>query len=140
MNSLAELFGSNQAIVVCAGLTPETRRTVTAELLAMLPDQGVSINVARGDIGEEAALFAELGKGRLRAGLDVIAPPDRLPADHPLRHCRNVLFAAHNCVHNRWNPPAIPSNEVHCLEEISRHLAGKAPLSQITVEKLQRMT
>lgn len=139
-NSLYDLFSSSQAIVVCAGLTAETRRSVTAELLAMLPDQGIFINVARGDIIEEAALFAELAKGRLRAGLDVIAPPDRLPADHPLRQCSKVLFTAHNCAHNRWNPPAIPPNEVRCLEEISRHLAGKAPLSQITVEKLQRMT
>lgn len=50
LDSLDELFQRSKAIVIHAGLSPETWHTVTAERLAMLPDHAILINTARGGI------------------------------------------------------------------------------------------
>src|SRR5579872_4862246 len=50
LSSLEELFRRADAIVIHAGLTPKTRGIVTAALLELLPDGGIIINTARGDI------------------------------------------------------------------------------------------
>ncbi|MBT3275276.1 MAG: hypothetical protein HN368_19130, partial [Spirochaetales bacterium] len=71
VHTLRELFEKSEIVIICAGLTVETRGSVTAELLAMLPRHGVVINTARGAIIDQDALFSELESGRLRAGLDV---------------------------------------------------------------------
>ena len=63
--TLEELFDTSEAIVIHAGLTPETRRSVTADLLRRLPRHGVLINTARGAIVDQDALFAELASGQI---------------------------------------------------------------------------
>ena len=130
--SLDELFSRSQAIVILAGLTDETRHSVTAGLLARLPRHGVVINVARGGIVDQAALFAELRSGRLRAGLDVLEP-DILPADHEARQWENCILTAHG-IHRAWpsdgQPAAKPSPMYKamyrvCLDNLKRFQAGQ---------------
>jgi phosphoglycerate dehydrogenase-like enzyme len=99
--SLRELFTTSQAIVIHAGLTDETRHSVTRALLALLPDQGIVINTARGAIIDQEALFDELRAGRLRAGLDVLWP-DELPADHEARQWENLIWTCHECAGKPW--------------------------------------
>lgn len=72
VESLRALFEQSEAVTIWAGLSEKTRGTVTAELLALLPDHGIVVNAARGEIVDQEALFAELKSGRLRAGLDVL--------------------------------------------------------------------
>ncbi|MCC5843538.1 MAG: hypothetical protein JJU05_04730 [Verrucomicrobia bacterium] len=92
--SLEALFDGIQAVVVHAALTPETEKSITAELLAKLPDHGIVVNTARGAIIDQDALFAELKAGRLRAGLDVLSP-DHLPEDHEARTWDNLIYGGH---------------------------------------------
>jgi D-3-phosphoglycerate dehydrogenase len=70
--SLGELFGTCQAISIHCGLNDATQGSVNAEVLALLPQGGVVVNTARGDIIVEADLGAEVAAGRLLAGIDVI--------------------------------------------------------------------
>jgi phosphoglycerate dehydrogenase-like enzyme len=101
VTSLDELFASSQAIVIHAGLTDQTRESVSSELLAKLPDQGIVINTARGAIIDQDALFNELRAGRLRAGLDVLWPDD-LPADHEARQWQNLIWTCHEFGGRPW--------------------------------------
>lgn len=94
VDSLEELFDGIEALVIHAGLTPETEKSVTGDLLAELPDHGVIVNTARGAIIDQEALFAELKAGRLRAGLDVLDPDD-LPPDHEARSWENLIWGCH---------------------------------------------
>ncbi len=65
-----------------------------AELAAMKPTAFI-VNVARGNIIEEAALIAALRGGRLAgAGLDV-AETEPLPPDNPLWDMPNVIMSPH---------------------------------------------
>jgi len=127
VGSLSELFETSEAVALHAGLSDETRGTVTAELLAMLPDDGVIVNTARGAILDQDALFAELASGRLWAGLDVL-DPDGLAADHPARRWPNLILTGH-CISNgrpiRADGGRLGCKHEVCLDNLRRHLAGE---------------
>lgn len=94
VDSLEGLFEDIHCLGIHAAWTPETEKSITAALLARLPDQGVVINTARGAIIDQDALFAELKSGRLRAGLDVLHP-DHLPENHEARQWENLIWTGH---------------------------------------------
>ena len=90
------LFERADDLSVHAPLTPETRHAIGAEAFALLPDDGVVVNTARGGIVDEAALVAALEASELGgAGVDVYEtePPT---ADDPLRSCPGVVRTQHN--------------------------------------------
>jgi len=144
VDSLRELFSGRQVISICAGLSEETRGSVSAELLAMLPDHGVIINTARGEIIDQEALFSELESGRLRAGLDVVVPDGVLPEDHPVRKWKNCIISCHD-INRGW-----PSNGeaptkigyVHqvCLDNLKAYAAGEPIRFQMDLERFRRST
>lgn len=101
VDSLESLFSSSQAIIIHAGLTAETEKSVTKDLLAMLPDDGIIINTARGAIIDQDALFAELKSGRLRAAVDVLWPDD-LPPEHEAREWENFIWTCHQFDGVHW--------------------------------------
>ena len=117
VSSLDALFGASEAVSIHAGLTDATRNTVTADLLALLPDHGIVINTARGDIVDQAALFRELECGRLRAGLDVLAEPEHLPADHPARQWPNLIWTCHD-IEREWPTNGQAHQKLHAMHEI----------------------
>jgi phosphoglycerate dehydrogenase-like enzyme len=129
VSSLEALFDASEAIVIHAGLNPETHRSVTADLLRRLPLHGVVINTARGGIVDQEALFAELASGRLRAGLDVL-DPDALPEGHPARSWENCILTCHR-VGQGWPAEGKPATSLPrsaipiCLDNLRRHAAGQ---------------
>jgi phosphoglycerate dehydrogenase-like enzyme len=79
---LDALLAEADFVCVTCALTPETRHLIDARALARMPRSAYLINVARGPIVDEAALYAALAGGRLAgAALDVFevepVPPDR---------------------------------------------------------------
>lgn len=140
VGSLTQLAAESDALVVHAGLTEETRGTVNAEVLARLPDYGIVINTARGDIIEQDALFAELQSGRLRAGLDVVAGSDTLGQDHPARGWPNVLLTAHDLCFATWNRPPLARYESVCLDNLRRFREGRPLLFRFDRDRYLRST
>ena len=66
------LFKVADVLSINCASTPETRGLVNADRLALLPDDAVLVNTARGDIVDDEALIAGLKTGRpAAAGLDV---------------------------------------------------------------------
>jgi phosphoglycerate dehydrogenase-like enzyme len=130
VGTLAALFGVSETIAIHAALTEETRGSVTGELLARLPDGGVLVNTARGAIVDQRALFAELARGRLRAGLDVIdgEPLDRT---HPARRWENLVLGCHQiaCLRPPVGHQVIPLGPMHriCLDNLRRFAGGHRP-------------
>jgi phosphoglycerate dehydrogenase-like enzyme len=138
--SLEALFRGSEAIAVHAGLTPATRGSVTRRLLSLLPDHAVFINTARGELVDQEALFDELRRGRLRAGLDVLEG-DALPADHPVRRWPNVIITSHQIGRGDWPGedlrPEKRLSSLHAiaLDNLRRFLAGAPPLHVMTPER-----
>ncbi len=142
VEALEELFEKSQTVVLHAGLSEETKKSVTAELLAKLPDNGIIVNTARGAIIDQDALFAELKKGRLRAGLDVLADGDWLEPGHPAKKWENAIFTTHKIARNNFikNENKLNRNEEIVLENIERFSKGEDLLYLFDEERFQRST
>src|SRR5258705_3300447 len=89
---LDRLLPRSDFVVVCCQWTPETTRLFNKERFALMKQGSVFVNVARGEIVDEAALADALDQGHLRgAALDVYVgefehlPPQRLWADKRVR-------------------------------------------------------
>lgn len=81
MATLTDLAGWADILVVATPATPETHHLVGAETFAAMQPHGVFVNIARGDIVDEAALIAALRSGRIgAAGLDVYEHEPEVPA------------------------------------------------------------
>ncbi|WP_174274428.1 2-hydroxyacid dehydrogenase [Sphingomonas bacterium] len=92
--SLAALLAASDIFSIHCPLTPETDGLIDAGALALLGAHGHLINIARGEIVDEAALADALDGGVIAgAGLDVF---DREPAiDARLLHRDDVLLLPH---------------------------------------------
>ncbi|MBI2217330.1 MAG: D-2-hydroxyacid dehydrogenase [Candidatus Rokubacteria bacterium] len=118
------LLAASDVVVMCAPLTPETRRMIgEAELRAMKPS-AYFINVGRGATVDEIALARALAAQRIAgAAVDVFAeePP---PAGHPLYALDDVIVSPHVS-------GFVPSYDDRCTElfaeNLRRYLDG-APL------------
>ena len=92
---LDELLEQSDFVVVLAPLTEETRGMLGAEQFAKMKETAVFINVARGEIIDEAALYEALKEQRIwAAGLDVFAK-EPVAMDHPLLTLPNVTTLPH---------------------------------------------
>lgn len=122
VQTLDELFEKSEIIVIWSGLSAETKGSVNAARLARLPDQGIIINAARGEIIDQDALCVELEKGRLRAGLDVLENDKYILEDHPLHRLPNVILTTHNINAAFWpkRPPHLNYGDKVALENIRR--------------------
>ena len=89
----------------------------------------VLINVARGEIADEAALVEALESGGIRgAGLDVFAE-EPLPADHPFLQMPNVVATPHTA--GQTYGTSRRRGEA-CAENVERNAQGLEPLYRIT--------
>lgn len=94
ITELPALLPGADVVALCTPLTDSTRGLLDAQTLALLPDDALVVNVARGPVVDTDALVAECASGRLRAALDV-TDPEPLPADHPLWSTPGVLISPH---------------------------------------------
>jgi phosphoglycerate dehydrogenase-like enzyme len=102
--ALHRLLPRVTALVVCLPLTPTTTGLIGADELALLSPNAVLVNVGRGPIVDEAALYHALRDGTIHAaGLDVWYnyPSDEdarshtPPSDYPFHELDNVVMSPH---------------------------------------------
>lgn len=94
--SLDELFRTSDIITCHTPLTPETRRLVSRERIALMKPTAILVNTSRGPVVDEAALIEALQQGRIAgAGLDVF---EKEPVDpnNPLLKLKNVVVTPHS--------------------------------------------
>jgi phosphoglycerate dehydrogenase-like enzyme len=93
--ALDELMRESDFIVVACLLNDETRGLVGRRELALAKPTAYFINVARGPIVDESALYEALAARRIAgAGLDVFEE-EPTPADNPILQLDNVIVAPH---------------------------------------------
>ncbi len=102
--ALHHLLPQAEALLICLPHTPETDGLIGARELALLPRSAVLVNVGRGPIVDEAALYQALKEGALHAaGLDVWYnyPRDEQnrshtpPSAYPFHELDNVVMSPH---------------------------------------------
>lgn len=92
---LDDLMATSDILVLTLPLTDETRGLIGPGRLALLPDNALLVNVARGGIAPDNAVLDALESGKLAgAALDVF-DQEPLPPEHPLRTREDVLLSPH---------------------------------------------
>ncbi len=120
-DKVEDLLAVSQFLSINAPSTPETRKFLNAERIALLPDGAVVVNTARGDLIDDAALIAALKSGKLAAaGLDVF---DGEPNINPgYRGLENTFLMPHlgSATHETRDAMGYC-----CLDNLDAYFAGK---------------
>ena len=83
-------------LMLACPLTPETRKLITAQRLSLLPKGAHLINIARGEVIDEAAMIEALKSGHLAGAYLDVFEQEPLAAASPLWDMPNVLVTPHN--------------------------------------------
>ncbi len=113
---LDELLGWSDFLIVACDLNEETRGLIDAGRLARMKPDGVLINVGRGKVVDEAALYRALAGRRIGgAVIDVWwqynepGKPEVSPSAFPFHELDNVILTPHECaatdavMERRWD-------------------------------------
>jgi len=115
-------------IVLAAPSTAGTRHLLGQQEFALMRKDAILINVARGDLIDEAAMVEALVQGRIAAaGLDVFAT-EPLPPESPLWTLKNVIISPHVA-------GCSPRYDDYVMEifteNLSRYLQGQPLLNEV---------
>lgn len=93
--TLDELLAESDFVVVACRLTDETRRMVGRREIALMRQDAYLINIARGEIVDQAALIDALEDSLIAgAGLDVFEI-EPIPHDDPVWNALNLMITPH---------------------------------------------
>lgn len=95
IEQLHELLKECDVVVIAVPLTPQTRNLFNADAFNAMKESAFLVNIARGDVCDEGALFHALQSKRIAgAALDVFKQ-EPLPADSPFWQLPNVIISPH---------------------------------------------
>lgn len=119
---LPELIARADHLVLAAPSTPETTGIINGDTLSHARPGLHLINLARGNLIDDAALLAALDNGQVaRATLDV-THPEPLPAGHPFYTHPRVLLSPHT---NTLTPNTIAATADQVADNLMRFLRGE---------------
>ena len=104
-------------LMLACPLTVETRKLITAQRLALLPEGAHILNIARGEVIDEAAMIAALARGHLAGAYLDVFEQEPLPVTSPLWDLPNVLVTPHNSTNSRGNERRVFDCFVQILEQ-----------------------
>jgi D-3-phosphoglycerate dehydrogenase / 2-oxoglutarate reductase len=123
--SLEALLQESDFVVPIIPLNNGTRNMIGAPQLALMKPGSYLINLSRGGIVDETALYDCLQEGRIAgAAVDVYASEPPSPS-HPLRLLDNVIMTTHMAGHSRDMSEAFAPS---AAESVERVLQGLPPL------------
>lgn len=136
--ALDSLLSQAHALIICTPLTQETRGMIGAKQLALMPPGGLLVNVGRGPIVDEKALYNALVSGHLSsAGIDVWyrypkADETCLPSIFPFHELPNVALSPHRA----GAASQVEGERVKHMVKLVKHLAlGQNDLWRVDLQR-----
>ena len=134
--ALDEMLPLCDTVAICTAFGPETERLIDARRLGLMKRSAFLVNIARGAIIDEDALYAALRDGTIGgAAIDVwwqypnAAEPERRPSKHPFHELPNAIMTPHcsgwtaGMVRRRWDEVA---------DNINRFVRGDPLINIVT--------
>ena len=122
--------------MILAAATEETENLIGAEELGWMKPTAFLINVARGNLIDEAALETALAEGRIAGcAMDVGRAPDQMPSPH-LARLPNVVATPHV---GGLVPQAIAHQALETTRQTAEILNGRAPPGAVNPEHAFRL-
>ncbi len=129
--SVEEVLQTAQVVSIHCPATAETYHLMNADRLAMMRPGSYLVNVSRGQLIDEVALYDALKSGHLAgAGLDVYDPEPTV-ADHPLFTLPNTICTAHI---GSYTEAGVLRMQTMACQEVARILRGERPLNLVNPE------
>jgi phosphoglycerate dehydrogenase-like enzyme len=121
-------------VALCTALGPETTALIDARRLALMKPEAYLINISRGQVVDEDALYAALRDRRIAgAAIDVwwqyptAAEANRRGSRHPFHELPNVIVTPHN---SGWTSGMVRRRWDEVAENLNRFVRGE-PLINI---------
>jgi D-3-phosphoglycerate dehydrogenase / 2-oxoglutarate reductase len=133
---LGTLLAGSDFVVVLAVATAETENLIGAAELGRMQPGAYLINLARGNLVDEAALEAALAEGRIAGcAMDVGRAPDQMPSPQ-LARLPNVVATPHI---GGLVPPAIAHQALETARQVAAIVRGDAPPGAVNPEQATRL-
>jgi len=134
--STAELLGRCDFVICLAPATPETENLMDARAFASMRKGSFFINLARGELVDEASLIAALDRGHLRgAAIDVGRAPDQMPS--PALAGRSDVIATPHI--GGLTPQATQHQAFDTVEQVAALVQGRLPPGVVNAEHADRL-
>jgi phosphoglycerate dehydrogenase-like enzyme len=127
IDELPALLPHAEIVVLTLPGGDATKNLVDDAFLSALPDGALVINVGRGSLIDTEALVDHVGRGRIRAALDV-TDPEPLPEGHALWSLPGVLITPHVGGASSAMRPRVAKL---VRTQIERLVAGEPPLNVV---------
>ncbi|MDB5964442.1 MAG: D-2-hydroxyacid dehydrogenase [Polaromonas sp.] len=131
LEELSNVLPDADWLFLCCPLTPQTQDLVNAELLARLPVRASLINVARGEVVNEPALFDAMYGGRLAGVYSDVFVQEPLPAESPWWTLPRTLVSPHAAGQSAGFAPRTVDM---FLDNLGRWMNGQELLNVATAE------
>jgi phosphoglycerate dehydrogenase-like enzyme len=125
--TLPELLGESDFIVLAAPLTPETEDMINDETLALVKPGAWLINVARGRLIDERALLRALNDGPLGGAILDTFRDEPLQPTSPFYDLSNVIVTPHTA----WSSGRVLDRSVELFCDNLRRFAAGEPLLNV---------
>jgi D-3-phosphoglycerate dehydrogenase / 2-oxoglutarate reductase len=130
------LLAESDFVVVLAVATADTENLIGAEELGWMQPSAFLINVARGNLIDEAALETALLEGRIAGcAMDVGRASDQMPSPH-LARLHNVVATPHV---GGLVPQAIAHQALETTRQVAEIVQGRAPTGAVNPEHASRL-
>ncbi|MGH2368783.1 MAG: C-terminal binding protein, partial [Chloroflexota bacterium] len=135
--TLGQVLQDADFVSIHVPLLPQTRHLIGAPQLALMKQDAILINTARGPVVDEAALIEALKNGQIMgAGLDVTEKEPADP-DNPLLQMPNVVMTPHMASASDW---AGAERRRRPAYEIAAVLTGHRPRAVWNAQVLERVS
>lgn len=127
-----EVWRRTDHVVLAAPSTPETHHLINAESLAALPAHCWIVNVARGPLVDQQALYWALRSGEIAGAALDVTDPEPPAADDPLWSLPNCIITPHIA-----NPSSGLTRELApwVAENLRRFVAGEELISTVSADR-----
>jgi D-3-phosphoglycerate dehydrogenase len=129
--SLKDLLSMSDILTLHCPSTPETKKLLRDETIAMMKTGAIVINLARGDLIDTQAMISALQSGKISSIAIDVCDPEPIPTDSALRSLPNVITASHIA---SASPKAVRK-----LRESAAHHAANALTNQKLIHVVNGM-